>query len=410
LQRPEIRNDNPNIAPAPFAPTAEAAAAQTFHEDQYITADQPIVAPMVADTYWDALATTPDRDAAPLSHLRRAVIPHPQTADQPRHPPTPRPSQQTGASSPGAVAVVDAAQGLHDRQLATRTSMDQEGRTSPAASLPAGARLDELSEDGLNPHSNSDVAEATIGASCSGGTQDALVGSDVISAAHSAVAANPAALLFGESMARGPMSEGPRPIGLDPAALAAPSALDETAAASYRSVGWTRLDSAPAIAQGLVPVTSPPGLGVPAEMAARSSATLSALPQPGLAEQLTHYVIRSVDSGSQEIVLQLHPPELGELTLRVLVRGREVSAWFGSPQIPVQTAITQAIGQLHADLGNAGYDLTGAWVGADASGARDRDDRSLGGAQPRGAANRTSAAEPRSAASPSAAPGVSIYV
>jgi flagellar hook-length control protein FliK len=70
------------------------------------------------------------------------------------------------------------------------------------------------------------------------------------------------------------------------------------------------------------------------------------------------------------MVMRLHPPELGEVTVRVAVNGRDVSAWFGSPQPQVQTAITDAIGQLQAGLGNAGYNLNGAWVGADASGAR----------------------------------------
>ena len=79
-----------------------------------------------------------------------------------------------------------------------------------------------------------------------------------------------------------------------------------------------------------------------------SSAPLSpSNPQPGgLAEQLAHHVMNSIDNNGREVVLQLHPPELGELTVRVLVSGRDVSAWFGSQQIPVQQAINQAIGQL----------------------------------------------------------------
>jgi flagellar hook-length control protein FliK len=84
--------------------------------------------------------------------------------------------------------------------------------------------------------------------------------------------------------------------------------------------------------------------GLPVE----SSAPLSpSNPQPGgLAEQLAHLVMNSIDNNGREVVLQLHPPELGELTVRVLVSGRDVSAWFGSQQIPVQQAINQAIGQL----------------------------------------------------------------
>jgi flagellar hook-length control protein FliK len=117
----------------------------------------------------------------------------------------------------------------------------------------------------------------------------------------------------------------------------------------------------------------------------------------------------AIDNGGREVVLQLHPPELGELTVRVLVSGRDVSAWFGSQQIPVQQAINQAIGQLHADLGNAGYNLSGAWVGADASGSRQSDGRSF--APPlRGTAARSSSQGSPAPPTPSAASGVSIYV
>jgi flagellar hook-length control protein FliK len=128
-----------------------------------------------------------------------------------------------------------------------------------------------------------------------------------------------------------------------------------------------------------------------------------------LADQLAHHVMTSIDNGGREVVLQLHPPELGELTVRVLVSGRDVSAWFGSEQIPVQQAINQAIGQLQAELGNAGYNLNGAWVGADASGSREWDSRSFV-PPPRGTADRSSSQGSPAPSTPSAASGVSIYV
>lgn len=70
--------------------------------------------------------------------------------------------------------------------------------------------------------------------------------------------------------------------------------------------------------------------------------------------------------------MRLHPPELGDLTVRVAVSGRDVAAWFASPQPQVQSAISAAMGQLQTNLGNAGYNLNGAWVGADPSGAREQ--------------------------------------
>ena len=109
-------------------------------------------------------------------------------------------------------------------------------------------------------------------------------------------------------------------------------------------------------------------------------------------------------------MLQLHPPELGDLTVRVLVNGRDVSAWFASPQIQVQQAITQAIGQLHTDLGSAGYNLNSVSVGADAWSPRERDNSSPLPQQQRGAANRSRVEESPGSPTLSATSGVSIYV
>jgi hypothetical protein len=149
--------------------------------------------------------------------------------------------------------------------------------------------------------------------------------------------------------------------------------------------------------------------GLPIEGSTTSSA--SSLSPSSLSEQLFHHVIGSVDNGGREVVLQLHPPELGDLTVRVLLNGREVSTWFASPQIQVQQAISQAIGQLQTDLRNAGYNLTGAWVGADASSPREWDGRSpMPQPQRGGTANRLSPERAPGSPSLSAASGVSVYV
>ena len=89
-----------------------------------------------------------------------------------------------------------------------------------------------------------------------------------------------------------------------------------------------------------------------------------------ISDQVAGHLVRLVSSGSSDMVMRLHPPELGDLTIRVAVSGHDVSAWFTSPQPEVQNAISAAMGQLQTDLGNAGYNLNGAWVGADASGAQ----------------------------------------
>jgi flagellar hook-length control protein FliK len=97
------------------------------------------------------------------------------------------------------------------------------------------------------------------------------------------------------------------------------------------------------------------------------------LTSAGGAGQLAEQIIRLAAGNQRDVTLHLHPPDLGDLTVRVQVTGREVAAWFGSPLIQVQQAVSQGMGQLDANLGSAGYTLSGAWVGADASGGSRQD-------------------------------------
>jgi len=85
-------------------------------------------------------------------------------------------------------------------------------------------------------------------------------------------------------------------------------------------------------------------------------------------DAIASHVLTMAATGRQEATLQLQPPQLGEMSIRVSVQGRDVSAWFGSAQPQVQQAINDALGQLQLDLAGAGLNLAGAWVGADTSG------------------------------------------
>jgi hypothetical protein len=131
----------------------------------------------------------------------------------------------------------------------------------------------------------------------------------------------------------------------------------------------------------------------------------------GIAD-LAEHVVRLASSNQQDVTLHLHPPDLGNLTVRVAVAGREVAAWFASPLASVQQAIGQAIGQLGASLSNAGYTLGSAWVGADTSG-RSSDGqyraaaprRIIAGTDGTGGARNGAIASLR----PAAASGVSVY-
>lgn len=129
-----------------------------------------------------------------------------------------------------------------------------------------------------------------------------------------------------------------------------------------------------------------------------------------VADQVAAHLVRLVSSGSRDMVLRLRPPELGDVTVRVAVAGRDVSAWFASPQPQVQDAISAALGQLHSSLGDAGYNLNGAWVGSDgASPQQQRPSPPPPGPSARAFA-ASAIAPPLAAAPRAAASGLNVYV
>ena len=173
--------------------------------------------------------------------------------------------------------------------------------------------------------------------------------------------------------------------------MPAAAAFNGTRAADAAALG---APSGPAVLANAPTAAASPAIG--ADMAAT------------VADQVASHMVQLVSSGSREMVMRLHPPELGEVTVRVVVNGRDVSAWFGSPQLHVQTAIADGIGQLQAGLGNAGYNLNGAWVGADTSGSRQQAGSPL---PPAGMPVAASVPDVRmTAASRPSASGLNIYV
>jgi flagellar hook-length control protein FliK len=136
--------------------------------------------------------------------------------------------------------------------------------------------------------------------------------------------------------------------------------------------------------------------------------TVDASPSGTISDQIAGHLVRMVSSGTRDMVMRLHPPELGDVTVRVAISGRDVSAWFAAPQPQVQSAINAALGQLQTSLDNAGYNLNGAWVGADTSDARQQQPSPM----PLQAPSSTSAVVRSTAApsSPSTASGLNIYV
>jgi hypothetical protein len=101
-----------------------------------------------------------------------------------------------------------------------------------------------------------------------------------------------------------------------------------------------------------------------------AAATASAAPPVPLGDHVASQLLTMIGGGRHEATFELQPAQLGAVTVRVAIEGRDVSAWFGAPQPQVQQAVTQALDQLQAGLASAGFNLAGAWVGADTAGAR----------------------------------------
>jgi Flagellar hook-length control protein FliK len=168
---------------------------------------------------------------------------------------------------------------------------------------------------------------------------------------------------------------------------------DLAGAGATAPVVMTGSDASTAAAAGSPSASSTPGSG-----------------PHGVTDQLSQPMIQLVTSGGHEIVLHLNPPNLGDVSVRVLVSGRDVSAWFDAAQQPVQQAIAQGMGQLQADLAGAGYNLNGAWVGGDAWTPRERAGGGAAPRQPREPAPGAPIAEPSGVAATPTGTGVSVYV
>jgi flagellar hook-length control protein FliK len=158
------------------------------------------------------------------------------------------------------------------------------------------------------------------------------------------------------------------------------------------------------------PAATPPSANATVDSPSKEASSAPIAASDQLADQISGQLVRMVSSGPQEMVMRLHPPELGDLTLRVAINGRDVTAWFGSPQPQIQLAINDALGQLQTSLGNAGYSLNGAWVGADAAGTgQQRQNSPAAALPPRTDAPRTAPITGTAASQPQTS-GMSIYV
>jgi flagellar hook-length control protein FliK len=77
-----------------------------------------------------------------------------------------------------------------------------------------------------------------------------------------------------------------------------------------------------------------------------------------LGGQLTWMVHHAIGSAS----LQVSPPGLGPIEVRISVHGSEASVWFGAAQPDTRAALEQALPRLHELFGAQGLALADAGV------------------------------------------------
>jgi flagellar hook-length control protein FliK len=203
--------------------------------------------------------------------------------------------------------------------------------------------------------------------------------------------------------------ENPNPATIQPTVIAMAAPIATMPILPAPPPRQTNADSALAGASGALIGTPSPapdaGVAPPGD-----TGSVGAPPQ-SFGDALANHVLSMASAGHQETTLQLQPPQLGDLTVRIAVQGRDVSAWFGAAQPQVQQAVGQALDQLRLDLAGAGFNLAGAWVGADTSGTpRQFDTATMPGRRSGFAASAIGRAANDKADSPQRSSGVSIYV
>lgn len=265
---------------------------------------------------------------------------------------------QRAAAALGAAATGLATAGTDSREPTTAIAAGAGGTANKAAVLtgvaaPGAGPLAAPGQD-IDPSS-------LIGTAPSDGT---AVGTVATGRAAHAGSGDSSTVLAGPGQTPAP----PGSATLDVAVIAAATTPDQQTDRSHSAWGPRASDAA-----GAAAVVAPGGGADNAPSAATGGPTsASPVVTAGSADvpnQVATQLVRLVSTDSRGMVMRLHPPELGDLTVRVAVAGHGVSAWFSSPQPQVRDAISAGIGQLQASLAGAGYNLNGAWVGGDASSA-----------------------------------------
>jgi flagellar hook-length control protein FliK len=112
------------------------------------------------------------------------------------------------------------------------------------------------------------------------------------------------------------------------------------------------------------------------------------LDHPDALADLGERILWQLDAEVSEACIELHPAELGQLTVRIETRGDQAQVQFVAQEAATRTLLSQALPQLRELLGSSGLQLTRSQVDGGRRGT-DADTRSAAaGGQPQGARKR----------------------
>ena len=107
----------------------------------------------------------------------------------------------------------------------------------------------------------------------------------------------------------------------------------------------------------------------------QSAAVTAGQPQPAAPPQPVHRQVsdallgvRARGDGTHRMTLELHPADLGQVTVEVRIHAGAVSINLGSANDEARRSLSQALPQLRAELADAGLGGASVSVGADSSG------------------------------------------
>lgn len=123
-----------------------------------------------------------------------------------------------------------------------------------------------------------------------------------------------------------------------------------------------RQDSPPASPAPLSP--GPATTSVPAAPVVTLAATAMAAPD-AMAEDIADHLVRLVERSGNAIRVQLNPPDLGSIEVRIQLNDDRASVWFQAAQPGAREALEQALPRLRSLLESAGMQLGDAGVASD---------------------------------------------